>query len=77
MTILGHVQRGGSPVAFDRVLGTRMGLAAVDLATAGGWGRDGGRAGAGDSSTSRSARRSSIAAWCLSDLYRDAEVFFG
>jgi ATP-dependent phosphofructokinase / diphosphate-dependent phosphofructokinase len=39
VTILGHVQRGGSPVAFDRVLGTRMGLSAVDLATAGGWGR--------------------------------------
>ncbi len=28
---LGHVQRGGSPTAFDRVLGTRYGLAAVDL----------------------------------------------
>ena len=29
-TILGHVQRGGTPVAFDRVLGTRFGVAAVD-----------------------------------------------
>ena len=29
-TVLGHVQRGGSPVAFDRVLGTRFGVAAVD-----------------------------------------------
>ncbi len=28
---LGHVQRGGSPTAFDRVLGTRYGLAAVEL----------------------------------------------
>jgi phosphofructokinase-like protein len=37
--ILGHVQRGGSPVAFDRILGTRLGIAAVNLATAGGWGR--------------------------------------
>ncbi len=37
--ILGHVQRGGSPVAFDRVLGTRLGIAAVNVATAGGWGR--------------------------------------
>ncbi|MEA2177538.1 MAG: ATP-dependent phosphofructokinase / diphosphate-dependent phosphofructokinase [Solirubrobacteraceae bacterium] len=35
MTILGHVQRGGSPLAFDRVLGTRFGVAAVDAATAG------------------------------------------
>ena len=33
VTILGHVQRGGSPVAFDRVLATRFGLAAVELAT--------------------------------------------
>jgi 6-phosphofructokinase 1 len=29
-TILGHVQRGGTPVAFDRVLATRFGVAAVD-----------------------------------------------
>ena len=29
-TILGHVQRGGTPTAFDRVLATRFGLAAVD-----------------------------------------------
>jgi 6-phosphofructokinase 1 len=29
-TVLGHVQRGGTPVAFDRVLGTRLGVAAVD-----------------------------------------------
>ena len=30
VTILGHVQRGGSPVAFDRVLATRFGVAAMD-----------------------------------------------
>lgn len=29
--VLGHVQRGGSPTAFDRVLGTRYGVRAVDL----------------------------------------------
>jgi len=28
--VLGHVQRGGSPTAFDRILATRFGLAAVD-----------------------------------------------
>jgi phosphofructokinase-like protein len=38
MTILGHVQRGGSPVAYDRVLGTRFGVAAVDAAQAGRFG---------------------------------------
>jgi len=30
-TVLGHTQRGGSPTAFDRVLGTRYGVKAVDL----------------------------------------------
>jgi len=29
-TVLGHVQRGGTPTSFDRVLATRFGLAAVD-----------------------------------------------
>ena len=29
--ILGHIQRGGSPTAFDRVLGTRLGAYAVDM----------------------------------------------
>jgi len=31
ITILGHVQRGGSPSAFDRILATRFGAAAVDM----------------------------------------------
>jgi len=29
--VLGHLQRGGSPIAFDRVLATRFGIAAIDL----------------------------------------------
>lgn len=37
-TVLGHVQRGGSPTAFDRVLATRTGIAAADAAHAGRWG---------------------------------------
>jgi 6-phosphofructokinase 1 len=37
-TVLGHVQRGGTPSAFDRVLATRLGLAAIDAAHAGEWG---------------------------------------
>lgn len=37
-TVLGHVQRGGTPTAFDRVLATRLGLAAIDAAHAGFWG---------------------------------------
>lgn len=35
VTVLGHVQRGGTPTAFDRLLGTRFGTAAVDLIAAG------------------------------------------
>ncbi len=38
VTVLGHVQRGGSPLAFDRVLATRLGRSAVDEAAAGNWG---------------------------------------
>ena len=37
-TVLGHIQRGGAPTAFDRVLATRLGMAAVDSAAAGRWG---------------------------------------
>jgi 6-phosphofructokinase len=36
--VLGHVQRGGSPTPFDRVLATRLGLAAIDAVHDGAWG---------------------------------------
>lgn len=39
VTVLGHVQRGGSPSPFDRILGTRFGVAAVRLLADGGFGR--------------------------------------
>ncbi len=35
LTVLGHVQRGGSPTPTDRILGSRFGVAAVDAITAG------------------------------------------
>jgi 6-phosphofructokinase 1 len=38
-TVLGHVQRGGTPTAFDRVLATRFGLHAIEAANAGDWGK--------------------------------------
>jgi phosphofructokinase-like protein len=38
-TVLGHVQRGGTPTAFDRVLATRLGLAAIEAAHNGQWGK--------------------------------------
>lgn len=38
-TVLGHIQRGGAPSAFDRVLATRLGLHAADAVVEGGWGQ--------------------------------------
>jgi ATP-dependent phosphofructokinase / diphosphate-dependent phosphofructokinase len=39
VTILGHIQRGGTPTAFDRVLATRFGIAAIDAVHDGGFGQ--------------------------------------
>ena len=39
VTVLGHIQRGGSPSPFDRILSTRFGAAAVDLIARGEFGR--------------------------------------
>jgi len=39
VSILGHIQRGGSPSPYDRVLATRFGVAAVDLIALGSFGK--------------------------------------
>jgi len=39
VTILGHIQRGGTPTAFDRVLATRFGVAAIEAVHDGAWGQ--------------------------------------
>jgi 6-phosphofructokinase 1 len=76
MTILGHVQRGGTPTAYDRVLATRFGIAAVDAATRGEYG------------TMAALRGTDIKLVPLAEalaepklldpeLYETAEVFFG
>jgi phosphofructokinase-like protein len=75
-TVLGHVQRGGTPTAFDRVLATRFGLHAIDAVDAGRWG------------TMTALRGTDIQLVELSEataelktvpesLYSEAEVFFG
>jgi ATP-dependent phosphofructokinase / diphosphate-dependent phosphofructokinase len=75
-TVLGHVQRGGTPTAFDRVLATRFGLHAIDAAHEGQWGK------------MTALRSTNIELVELSEataqlktvpesLYREAEVFFG
>ena len=38
-TVLGHIQRGGSPTAYDRVLGSRFGVQAVEMVKEGKFGR--------------------------------------
>ncbi|MBD3336702.1 MAG: ATP-dependent 6-phosphofructokinase [Candidatus Eisenbacteria bacterium] len=38
VTVLGHLQRGGTPTAFDRVLATRFGVAAAEAVERGEWG---------------------------------------
>jgi ATP-dependent phosphofructokinase / diphosphate-dependent phosphofructokinase len=37
--VLGHIQRGGTPTAYDRVLATRFGLGAIDAVHDGDWGK--------------------------------------
>jgi phosphofructokinase-like protein len=76
VTILGHVQRGGSPVSFDRVLATRFGIAASDLAAAGGWGRMVARK-AQDVRDVPIAEAVSARNVVPVELYREAKVFFG
>ncbi|WP_300019329.1 6-phosphofructokinase [Pseudonocardia sp.] len=75
-TVLGHVQRGGTPTARDRWLATRFGLHAIDAVHAGNWGQ------------MTALRGTDITMIPLSEatrelkvvdpsLYSEAEVFFG
>jgi 6-phosphofructokinase 1 len=75
-TVLGHIQRGGTPTAFDRVLATRFGLHAIDAVQEGQWGK------------MTALRSTDIELVDLSEataelktvpesLYSEAEVFFG
>jgi phosphofructokinase-like protein len=75
-TVLGHIQRGGTPTAYDRVLATRFGLHAIDAVDAGDWG------------TMTALQGTRIVQVPLAeatkelklvtpDLYAEAEVFFG
>jgi ATP-dependent phosphofructokinase / diphosphate-dependent phosphofructokinase len=76
VTILGHVQRGGTPVAFDRLLATRFGIAAVELAYAGGWGRMVSRKGQ-DVADVPLLEATGPRRVVPHELYREAEIFFG
>ncbi len=74
VTVLGHVQRGGSPNADDRLLATRFGVAAVDLAQAYGWGRM--VAVSGNAITDVALSEAANVRPVPEEQYRIAEVFF-
>jgi 6-phosphofructokinase 1 len=75
-TVLGHVQRGGTPTAFDRVLATRFGLHAIDAADDGRWGMMTSLRGAEITLVELSQATAELKL-VPESLYREAEVFFG
>ncbi len=75
-TVLGHVQRGGTPTAFDRVLATRFGLHAIDAAHEGQWGKMTALT-ATDIVLVDLAEATKELKLVPPELYREAEVFFG
>jgi len=75
-TVLGHVQRGGTPTAFDRVLATRFGLHAIDAAHDGKWGTMAALRGIEIELVSLEEATAELKTVPRS-LYEEAEVFFG
>lgn len=76
VVILGHIQRGGTPTAFDRVLGTRYGIAAIDLVHHGKYGHFVALHGTEIVSVPLSEMISKVKT-VNDELYEVAEVFFG
>jgi len=75
-TVLGHVQRGGTPTAFDRVLATRFGLHAIDAVDAGEWGKMTALRGTDIQLVDLSEATAELKT-VPESLYSEAEVFFG
>jgi 6-phosphofructokinase 1 len=75
-TVLGHVQRGGTPTAFDRVLATRFGLHAIDAAHNGQWGQMAALKGTDIELVSLTEATAELKT-VPRELYEEAEVFFG
>ncbi len=76
VSVLGHIQRGGTPSAFDRVLATRFGVRAVELVLQGQFGKmvalQGNRIEAVDLAVAKSGIKTLDPSW-----YEIAQVFFG
>jgi 6-phosphofructokinase 1 len=74
--VLGHVQRGGTPTAFDRVLSTRFGVAAIDAVHDGAFGKMVALRGGEIVRVSLEEATGELKL-VSNDLYEVAEVFFG
>jgi len=74
--VLGHVQRGGTPTAFDRVLATRFGLHAIDAVNDGDWGKMVALQGTGIVRVPLEEATRELKTVPL-ERYQEAEVFFG
>jgi len=75
-TVLGHIQRGGTPSAFDRVLATRFGLHAIDAVHEAQWGKMAALRGTDIQLVDLSEATAELKT-VPDSLYREAEVFFG
>jgi ATP-dependent phosphofructokinase / diphosphate-dependent phosphofructokinase len=76
VTVLGHVQRGGTPTAYDRILATRFGLKAADLVQAGEFGQMASLQ--GDNIVSVSLEEATAELKTVTDEWYDvARAFFG
>jgi 6-phosphofructokinase 1 len=75
-TVLGHIQRGGTPSAFDRVLATRFGVHAIDAAHDGAFGQMVALRGTDIVRVPLSSATSELKL-VRPEMYGEAEVFFG
>lgn len=75
-TVLGHIQRGGTPTAYDRVLATRFGLAAIDAVHEGDFGKMVGLQGTEIVRSGLDAATAELKTVPV-HRYAEAEVFFG
>jgi ATP-dependent phosphofructokinase / diphosphate-dependent phosphofructokinase len=75
-TVLGHIQRGGTPTAFDRMLATRFGLHAIDAVSEQDWGKMVALRGT-DIVRVPLAEATAELKVVKPEMYAEAEVFFG
>jgi len=75
-SVLGHIQRGGTPTAFDRVLDTRFGLHAITAAHEGDWGKMVALHGTNIARVPLATATEKLKTVDLA-LYEEAQIFFG